>query len=427
MGFQTGLSGLNAFAKSLDVIGNNIANSSTPGFKTSQAQFADVFAASLSGGSGSQVGIGTKVATIAQQFTQGNVSVSNNPMDVAINGRGFFRFSGSGAITYSRNGQLQLDKNSYIVNNNGLRLTGYMADATGAITGSLGDIQVSTTGLVPKATTKITVGVNLNSNDSVPANPWVAPNPTGVPLAITADPKSYNASTSTTVYDSLGNQHIATMYFRKTAANTWNVYTTVDGYSVAGAASTAVVTPSPATTLTFTSSGKIAGGALPAINIDLATINPSLGAASPLSINMDFGNTTQFGAVFGVNSLSQDGYASGQLNGFGIGADGIVQGRYSNGQTLTLGQVVLANFANPQGLQPLGNNQWSETPNSGGALVGAPGSASLGVLQSAAVEESNVDMTQELVNMIVAQRAYQANAQTIKTQDQVLQTLVNMR
>ena len=402
MGFQQALSGLNAAAKNLDVIGNNVANTSTVGFKGAQAQFADVFASSLSGAGGTQIGIGTSIATVAQQFTQGNVTVTNNSLDLAINGKGFFRMSQNGVITFTRNGQFQLDKDGYIVNSKGLRLTGYQAASGVILPGNVGDIQISAADLLPKATAGLKVGANLSSADAV--KPLASFNP--------GTPSTFNFSTATTVYDSLGQSHNMTLYFNKTAANTWGISTYVDGAATAGGVSV----------LTFNSNGSYAG-------ITNASQSATLtnGAASPLTMALDYSQMTQFGSAFGVNTLSQDGYASGRLNGFNIGSDGIILGRYSNGQSQQLGQVALANFVNPQGLQPLGNNQFGDTPTSGAPLVGAPNSASLGVLQSAAVEDSNVDLTAELVNMITAQRVYQANAQTIKTQDQVLQTLVNLR
>ncbi|MFM2408477.1 MAG: hypothetical protein RL358_1219 [Pseudomonadota bacterium] len=408
MGFQQGLSGLNASAKNLDVIGNNVANANTVGFKQSQAQFADVYASTLVGVA--QIGTGTKVATIAQQFSQGNTSVTNNSMDIAISGNGFYRMDNNGVITYARNGQFQLDKDGFMVNNQGLKLTGYQVNAAGAIIPAAPTpLQISAASLTPKATVNITAGLNLDARGAVPVTAPFNP----------LDPTSYNNSTSTTVFDSLGGSHVATMYFQKTAANSWNSYLAVDGAMVPVAAP-----PTPLSAMTFSTSGALltpVGGLVAA-----AAFTPvGGGAAQTLSFN--FATTSQYGSNFGVNSLAQDGYTTGQLSGFSTSADGTVVGRYSNGQTKALGQVVLANFSNTQGLQPLGNNQWSQTPVSGVPLVGAPGSSSLGVLQSGAVEDSNVDLTAELVNMITAQRAYQANAQTIKTQDQLMQTLVNLR
>lgn len=407
MSFQQGLSGLNSASKSLDVIGNNVANASTVGFKQSQAQFSDVFANTLSGSGGTQVGIGTKVSTVSQLFSQGNITVTNNPLDLAVNGKGFFRLSNNGAVSYTRNGQFQIDKSGYIVNGNGLRLTGYLANASGVLnTAAPADLQIPSSDLTPKASANINAVINLDSR--------------AASLSAAAfnlsDPTTYNNSTSVAVYDSLGNSHTFSTYFVKTAANTWQVFASSDGVQIgAGAVGT----------LTFQSNGSIntAATTLPfSVSAPVTT-----GATTPLAIKLDFAGTTQFGSGFGVNSLAQDGYTSGRLSGFAVGADGSILGRYTNGQSATLGQVILANFNNPQGLQPLGDNGWAETSASGAPLVGAPGSGSLGALQSAAVEDSNVDLTAELVNMITAQRVYQANAQSIKTQDAVLQTLVNLR
>jgi flagellar hook protein FlgE len=411
MGFQQGLSGLNAAAKNLDVIGNNVANANTVGFKQSQAQFADVYASTLVGTA--QVGTGVKVATVAQQFGQGNLNVTNNSMDVAISGNGFYRMDNNGVISYTRNGQFQLDKNGFMVNSQGLKLTGYPVNAAGAIvTGAPGPIQISAASLMPKATVNVTAGLNLDSRAALPLTAVFNP----------LDPTSYNNSTSATVYDSLGGSHVATMYFQKTAPNTWNSYLAVDGALVPAAVPPAA--PTPLAAMTFSTSGALltpAGG----IAASAAFTPTGGGAAQTLSFN--FASTSQYGSTFGVNSLTQDGYATGQLSGFSTGADGTIVGRYSNGQTKPMGQVVLANFSNAQGLVPMGNNQWSESITSGIPLVGAPGSSSLGILQSGSVEDSNVDLTAELVNMITAQRSYQANAQTIKTQDQLMQTLVNLR
>ncbi len=407
MSFQQGLSGLNAASKSLDVIGNNVANASTVGFKQSEAQFADVFANTLSGSGGTQVGIGTRLATVSQLFSQGNITVTNNPLDLAINGKGFFRLSNNGTISYSRNGQFQLDKSGYIVNGAGLRLTGYTANSSGVInTAAPADLQIASNDLTPKASSKIDAVFNLDSRSAT----------LSAAAFNLADPTTYNNSTSVAVYDSLGNSHTFSMYFVKTAANTWQTFAANDGVQIgAGAVGT----------LTFLSNGAIDTTAttLP-FTISTAV---TTGAATPLTFNLDFTGTTQFGNGFGVNSLSQDGYTSGRLSGFSVSADGMILGRYTNGQSATLGQVILTNFTNPQGLQPLGDNGWAETSSSGAPLVGGPGTGSLGALQSAAVEDSNVDLTAELVNMITAQRVYQANAQSIKTQDAVMQTLVNLR
>jgi len=402
MGFEQGLSGLNAASENLDVIGNNVANAGTVGFKQSVAQFADMYASTLAG-SGAAPGIGVRVADVAQQFAQGNITTTNNSLDMAINGNGFFRMDNNGSISYSRNGQFQMNNLGYIVDNQGNKLTGFLPNALGAIVSTTPvDIQIPTTGLQPTATTSVLAGVNLNSTSTVPTT--VPFNPT--------DSTSYTSSTSTTIYDSLGGSHTASLYFVKTAANAWQTYLTVDGLPAAGTA----LTP-----LAFNTSGALTT-AMPVST----TFTPAGGGAAQ-TVKFDFTGTTQFGASFGVNSLSQNGYTSGQLTGFTTGSDGLVTGNYSNGQTKTLAQVALTNFSNEQGLQPLGNNQWAQTAASGTPLVGAPGTSSLGVLQTSATEDSNVDLTTQLVDMITAQRNYQANAQTIKTEDQIMQTIVSLQ
>ena len=410
MSFQQGLSGLNGASKQLETIGNNIANSNTVGFKSAVTQFADVYANSLSGTSGlGTAGIGTRVSQVAQQFSQGNVTASNNALDMAINGGGFFRLTNGGAVSYARNGQFQLDKDGFIVSPNGGQLTGFGVDAQGAIvTGNPTELRISTADLAPKITTEIEAQLNLDSRA------------TAIPAATVfnaADPTTYHNATSATVFDSLGNPHIVQTYFRKidAPANTWQVYAT---------STTSVIAAGVKATLTFSPSGVLTGTVPATDQLSLPLTN---GANTPLVIDLDLAGTTQFGATFSVNSLVQDGYASGRLSGFTAGSDGVITGRYTNGKTATLGQVILANFRNPNGLQPLGNNEWAESAGSGEALVGTPDSGSLGLIQASATEDSNVDLTAELVNMITAQRVFQANAQTIKTQDQILQTLVNLR
>lgn len=563
MSFQQGLSGLSASAKHLDTIGNNVANASTVGFKQSQAQFADMFAASLSGSSTAQIGTGVRVAGVVQQFTQGNITSTTNPMDTAISGQGFFQLTDpAGAVLYSRNGQFQIDKNGFMVNNQGHKVSGYMPNAAGVIiTGAPVPLQINPADLPPKPSSVATVGVNLNSAAAVPTTAFFSQ----------TDPTSYTNSTSLSVYDSLGASHVGSLYFQRlpiapttaTAAvaaaattinvassaglsvgntitipgagvagasltttitgiagnvltftpatstavaagavittnapsSNWNSYLTVDGISVPAVAPTTVplataagatsatlasvaglavgsnitiagnpgvltiasivgttVTWTPATTaatlanatvagvtpltqLNFSALGSLASttpASTPIGSVISAALFPGSTTVNPAqTMTFNFGSptagTTQYGSAFGVSTLTQDGYTSGHLNSTGTGPDGIITGRYSNGQTRSLGQIVLANFTAPQGLQPVGNNEWVQTAASGNPLVGAPGTSSLGVLQSSATEDSNVDLTAELVNMITAQRVYQANAQTIKTQDSLLQTIVSLR
>jgi flagellar hook protein FlgE len=412
MSFQSGLSGLNASAKNIDIIGNNVANTNTVGFKSSRAVFADVFASSLAGTGSSNIGIGTKVASVQQEFTQGNITVTNNPLDIAINGRGFLRFDNNGTVAYSRNGQLHLDSFGYIVNSDSLRITGYPVDANGNIVASAPvPLRLSTSDISPKSTANIDATLNLDSRSTAIAAAFDPTNAT-----------TYTSSTTTAIYDSLGNSHALTLYFVKAAAaGDWRVHATVDGGAVA-AVNLGAGAGTPVT-INFNSSGALTT----AMPITPVSITLTSGAVSPLVTDLDFTGTTQFGSEFAVSSIAQDGYTSGRLTGLDISENGTIQGRYSNGQANTLGQLVLANFANQQGLRSMGNNLWEETGDSGVAVIGTPRTGSLGSIQSAALEDSNVDLTQELVNMITAQRIYQANAQTIKTQDQTLQTLVNLR
>ncbi len=405
MSFQQSLSGLNAASKNLEIIGNNVSNANTVGFKSSRAQFADIYANSLLGSGKNSAGIGVTVQSIAQQFGQGNITVSSNPLDVAINGSGFFRLSTGGAITYTRNGQFQVDKDSYLVNASGARVTGYPADANGNVVQTAPvELALSTADLAPKATASSKLVANLDSRTTTTIAAPFNPN----------DATTYHTASGLTVYDSLGNERIMQVFFRRTAPNTWEVFMSEGGTALNGGAAVG--------TLNFTTGGVLTPTT--PFNISFTSTN---GAVTPQVFTLDFAGTTQFGAQFGVTSITQDGYATGKLAGFSIGTDGVILGRYSNGQTRAQGQIVLSSFANPQGLVPLGDNQWAESSISGQPVVGAPQGGNLGNLQSGALEESNIDLTRELVDMITAQRIYQANAQTIKTQDQMLQTLVNLR
>lgn len=436
MAFQQALSGLNGASKAIDATSHNIANSSTVGFKSSVAHFGDVYAASLAGAGASQIGIGVNLSAIQQQFTQGNITSTNNPLDISINGAGFFRMDQNGATTFTRNGQFHLDKNGVIINDQGMALTGYAAQNGIVVPSTPSPLRISASDLAPEATgynssssfQGIRANVNLDSRQAVPTSAWVNGGAAGSVGAFSPDPLTYNFSTALSIYDSLGNDHTMTFYFRKSAtAGQWDVYSNVDGttnQNVNGAAG-------PIGTLTFGTDGQVTAGSPINVSVSIANVQTSLGqpngAQAVQAFPIDFTGTTQFGSPFGTNRLEQDGYAAGHLVGLSAGSDGVILGRYSNGQTFTQGQVVLANFTNPNGLQALGNNQWVETSVSGPALVGAPNTSNLGVLTSSTVEESNVDLTAELVNLISQQRNYQANAQSIKTQDQIMQTLVNLR
>lgn len=404
MAFSQGISGLGVAAANLDVIGNNIANSGTVGFKSAAATFQDVYA-------GSRVGLGASVSGVSQNFTQGTTQSSSRPLDVAIlNGEGFFRMaSASGEIMYSRNGQFTKDKDGYITNAQGLRLTGFGVNASGGISGGTpAAIQIPTAAMTPNPTSNIKAEFNIDARLSAPTKtPFNA-----------ADSDTFNYSNAVgPIYDSLGNPHDVAVYFVKTAANTWNVYGSSDG---------APIGAGPILTgMTFDTKGVMTAPAGGSVNI--GPLNFANGSAA-LTAKVDLTGTTQFGAANAMSKLSQDGYRSGELTSFSINADGTLTGKFSNEQTKLLGQIVLSSFANPNGLEPKGDNVWAETAASGAALTGTPGEGTkLGALQSGALESSNVDLTSELVNLIVAQRNYQANAQTVKTQDQVMQTLMNIR
>ncbi|QLG88137.1 flagellar hook protein FlgE [Chitinibacter bivalviorum] len=435
MGFQQGLSGLNASAKHLDVIGNNVANVNTVGFKGSRAEFADIYASTF-GTASNIAGIGARVTTISQQFSQGNTTSTNNPLDIAITGNGFFRMQDTtGSISYARNGQFQLDKNGYIVNN-GQFLTGWGVDqGTGIfLQGSTPQpIQLQFSNIGARATgasgvtgAGLNLGLNLNAADKVI--------PAGTAFS-SSDPTTYNYSTSATVYDSLGVAHTQTMYFRKQdpaaggTVGTWDVKYNLDGKDVLTSGALGVPSagdPLFGTTLTFDANGKPVG--LPVggstFNVTAAALN---NGSSGLNYQMYFDTSTQFGSPYNVNTLTQDGYTDGVLTGISVSKDGVVQGRYSNGQSRNVAKVVLSTFNNAQGLQPLGDNRWAESFASGQPLTNGPGQGNTGLLQAAAVEDSNVDLTAELVNLITAQRNYQANAQSVKAQDTIMQTIVNLR
>ncbi len=407
MAFSQGISGLAVAAANLDVIGNNIANSGTVGFKSAAATFQDVYA-------GSRVGLGASVAGVVQNFTQGVTQTSSRGLDVAIlNGDGFYRLSSpSGEVMYSRNGQFTRDNSGYIVNAAGLQLTGYGVSATGTINGGTpAPIQIPTAAMTPKPTANISAEFNLDMRLTVPTKTPFNAN----------DSDTFNYSNALgPIYDSLGGPHELGAYFVKTGPNAWDVYGTVDGTPISTA-----TPPVPMGQYTFDQNGNMLTPASGAFTVGPLTFT---NGSAPLTATVDLTGTTQFGNANAINALKQDGYTSGQLTAFSINPDGTITGTYSNEQTQLLGQVVLSSFANPNGLEPMGENVWKETAASGQALTGTPGAGTkLGSLAAGALEASNVDLTSELVNLIVAQRSYQANAQTVKTQDQVMQTLMQIR
>jgi len=422
MGFQQGLSGLSAASKNLEVIGNNVANANTYGEKSSRAEFADMYAGAMSGSSGNniQAGIGVQVATVAQQFNQGNITPTGNPLDLAINGSGFFQTQdASNQTQYTRNGQFKVSSVGTIINDQGNKLLGYPADAAGNIVpGAAKPLQLPTGGIDPQQTTKSTMELNLDAREGVTT-------PASGPSIDFTNQKTYNNATSVTMYDAKGQDVAVSYYFQKTGTDTFDVYATANGNTIGGTPGA----PAPVASLQFSSDGSSLISPSGPITLDIpASTNASGAATLPITgIQLDMTGATEFGSNFGVTNMTQDGYTAGSLLGVSVDNTGKLIAQYSNGQTKAAGQLELANFRNDQGLSAIGGNAWKATNASGTPVVGVPGDGNFGVCNSGSLEESNVDLTAELVSMITAQRDYQANAQTIKTMDQAMQTLVNLR
>ncbi len=402
--FSIALSGLTAASSDLDVTSNDIANADTVGFKESRAEFADVYAAGAVNLNTSATGEGVRLASTSQQFTQGDISTSSSNLDLAISGDGFFTLKDPSGVSYTRNGQFSEDSAGNVVTSTGAALQVYPTLAQGGFnTGALTDLNLQTAQSAPVATTSGSAILNLPAGSTAP---------TVTPFDPT-NSLTYNQSTSTTVYDSLGNSYPATMYFSQTTTpNVWAVNMTVNGTQVGTAQD-----------LTFNSAGAVtlpAGGAL-----SFAGFAPPDGANS-MTMSFNFGSTTQYGGSFGVTSVTQNGYATGQLSTVAIDSSGIVSAVYTNGRSTQLGQLAMANFPNPQGLQQLGDTSWAQTFTSGDVVQGTAASAGFGSIQSGALESSNVDLTTELVNMITAQRSFDANAQVITTANQESQTVIQM-
>ncbi|MFT5577543.1 MAG: flagellar hook protein FlgE [Paraglaciecola psychrophila] len=472
MSFNTALSGLRAANTDLAVTGNNIANASTVGFKASRTEFGDVYANALIK-SGSTVGNGVLVTSVSQQFDQGNISFTDNSLDLAVNGTGFFVLNTTGGdVEYTRAGNFGLDAEGFIVSNAGAQLQGLIADEQGLITGgNPQSLQVETTDLNPSATTSLVMSFNLDAREISPTNDEVdsagyAP-AAGFSVFDFTKPSTFNHSTSQTIYDDEGLPHVMSQYFVKQtpspedasasppvaadpnntgAVNTWDVYVLIDGEQyndeivadpaatppVVGVASSVTSTGQPGFQIGFTSAGvldpNVGGGGSYMINnwIPRDTTGALSGASSP-PIEFDFGNASQFGGEFAISSSQQNGFAQGRLAGVQISSDGVLFARYTNGEAQNLGQVVLANFDNQQGLSPQGSTSWAESSESGQPMVGVPQSGSLGAITAGALEESNVDLSEELVGLIIAQRNFQANSKTIETANTLTQTIINLR
>lgn len=462
MSFATALSGLKAASTNLQVTGNNIANSQTTGFKESRAEFADVYASSIGGVSKTQPGSGVRVTEVAQQFNQGNIESTQNSLDLAVSGNGFFVLADkvnlpnpkapnaavdpSVPTAYTRDGAFKLDSTGNVVNSEGKYLLAFAANGTTAAAGfSVGvfrPLTIDTAQGLPNATTSIAMKLNINGAAAVPTAAVFDP----------TNPLSYNNTTSVTTYDTQGNAHIASTYYVKDSAapNAWKAYLFLDSFGIttggpavppaAAPASTVAGIVPPATTgtinapgapvpLTFTASGllnTVAGVVATKVDfgsINLAAINPNISVA-PMAFGLDFAGTTQFATPFSVNGLKQDGLPAGNLTGIDVDGTGVVFARYSNGGSKALGQVALARFQSNQALAKLGDTTWAQTSSSGQPIYGAAGDNNFGTVQSSALEGSNVDLSAQLVKLIVAQQAYQANSQSITTEKTLIETIL---
>ncbi|WP_304641078.1 flagellar hook protein FlgE [Pseudomonas sp.] len=489
MGFNIGLSGIRAAASDLNITGNNIANAGTVGFKLSRAEFSDVYAASILGSGSNAQGSGVLLGDVAQIFTQGNVNFTENSLDLAINGNGFFVTSKNGALSYTRAGYFGTDRQGFITNNFGERLQGFgVNEVTGQINqGVRTDLRVDTRSATPQATTAVESTLNLNSTSLRPVvwqqaydsqrNVFAAQsantardNLIADRVAAGDDPNSpevladaqavydtvfdnyqmtveqqniataaaagtfdltnsatYNSSTSVNIYDSQGNPHVLTKYFVKTGGNSWDMHAYIGNQRVQ-------VNGQDTGQLRFSQTGAL----LTEQPLTISNWSPRDAAGQPTgaigsapgtstSFTLNLSGSTQYASSFAVTAVTQDGFTTGELAGLEIDSAGLLVARYTNGQTKVQGQLVLATFANQQGLTPLGKTSWAQSFASGEPVIGAPTTGTLGTVQSGALEQSNVDLSEQLINLIVAQRNYQANAKTIQTEDAVTQTIINLR
>ncbi len=451
MSFNISLSGLNAASNDLSVTSNDIANVGTTGYKESRAEFADIYAASPLGTTANAIGAGVKLANIAQQFGQGNLQFTQNTLDIAVSGQGFFVLHAnptSADLLYTRAGAFNVDQTGTVSNSAGNILQAFPVDALGNVTTSslAGTIPLTVPNTigVPNATTLVDLNLNfpaavtpaLNVNTAFPGAPVYGPAPVGTldrELELNpASPNSatYHNSTSATVFDSQGTSHILTMYFVMTddLSNRWEVRSTLDSVpmTVGGAG---VFGPA---VLDFDANGLLDvatstnGGSIPYDPFVLTN------GAAPLTFAVDFTNqgntlTQESQGAFTVQSLSQDGFSTGRLSGLEIDDEGLVRATFTNGQNTPLGKIALARFDNPQGLRQIGDTSWLESVTSGVAIAGEAGTGSFGLMQSGALETSNVDLTAELVNLITSQRNFQANSKAIETANAITQTIINLR
>lgn len=408
-----GVNGINSNGDVISVIGDNIANVNTVGFKSYRASFEDVLA-------GAGIGLGSRVSDVTAEFSQGGFESSGNVTDLAIDGSGFFQVidPNDSSVFFTRAGQFNINKDGYLVNPDGLRLQGFQTDANDAITSSTGDILISSAPVQPVATDEVTVVANLNSNSTVPgAFSTVNPGETS------------NFSAGVTVFDSLGNDHLVTVYFRKTSSNNWSWHALVDGGELTNPSS-GVNVEAATGTLTFDTQGRLTASATTSSDFDFAdatqnqTISFDFGTPTSLGTGLD--GVTQFGSASTITNITQDGFASGSLSSLSIDAEGVISGNYTNGTTRQIAQVMLATFNNSQALARAGSNNYTETLSSGAPIIGSPASGGKGSIVSNTLEQSNVDLANELIKMVIIQRGFQANSRTITTVNDLLAQLVTL-
>ncbi len=417
---NTALSGIDAANNQLSVISNNIANSNTTGFKSSSVSFADVYA--LNGSVGSQIGTGVSVGGIVQDFGTGGVNLTGKTLDMSIANNDFFVLQNpAGNQVYSRAGAFTADKNGNIVDNTGSQLQGYLYSGTGAaqtLNTVLAPLTISTTASAPVATTTAATQINLDSRSAILPQAGFLP----------TNPATYSARSDLTVYDSLGNSHTVSSFYVKTATNTWDMSVYLDQGTAAQIGPIAGDT-APANnffTMSFNNTGALTSVGLPVAGNTASLSFGALGnGAANLTIAQDFTGSTQYGSTTTVNSNTQNGNTSGTITGVNVDSSGVISASFSNGTTNNLGKVALAKFTNPQGLLNLSNNEWAQTNASGAPLIQAVNSNN--AIQSGSLENSNVDLPKNLVDLISAQRYFQANTQSIQVANTVLDAIINIR
>jgi flagellar hook protein FlgE len=419
------VSGMNANGTALSVIGDNVANMNTAGFKAGKASFGDILSQQIGE---SQIGRGVMLTDVSPEFSQGTFENTTSVLDLAVDGDGLFILKDTAGTYYTRAGQFKVDKDGYVTNPSGVKLQGYLYSASGVATSGLGDINISAINSSPSATTSATISANLDSRSTIPAA-----------FSLATPDATSNFSSSMTVFDSLGNDHVVNIYFRKATesatGNTWQWYSVVAANESASGSAEIQAQG----TLGFDNNGRLDTES--AITYPLASggFDFSGGAAAGQIISFDFGTsittdsgtgldgTTQFGAASATSFQNQDGYSSGSLKSITIGQDGVMTGIFTNGQTRGIAQVALAKFTAPTELTKVGKGLYNESNNSGQPVIGTPGNSGIGTVLSNTLELSNVDLAEEFVRMIFAQRGFQANSRIVSTSDELMMELVNLK